>query len=618
MADTTAIRVDLTGAATPFRRFWRSTGFSPAELLLEPEMQQTLAYVGGVPRHGIEYLRVHYMLDLVTAERFGRYDWTRLDRALDVISEYRLKPFFELMGNPSYLFTDLNARDQVHHWRDFMAELAHRYRQRFGAEELRSWYFETWNEPDIWWTLGGETGFNNYYDACHEGLRAVEPEITLGGPGVARRIPPIFKSFLAHCDTGENVFTGERGVRLDFISVHEKGARKHAEDLTPNSLAICQHEMMAVDYVRQHHPRFAHLPFINNECDPQIGWHIHHTWHALPYFAGLAAKIIDQHQRLIIDNEGVDYPVLSNDNGFLGRWGNRTHLAYFGDKDIKAAQNEHLTDIGALDQRVAEPEPFELIKKPALSVMELLAWLGEERLSVSGDPLDPDRDGLGVIATRLSGGDPAILVYYSVDSFRRSGERPVRLTFDNVAPGVYALALFRIEDGRGDPYSVWETLDDLDKPGVEALAAMRAAQEPALAIEQIHVSAANPQATIKLDIALPGVALAVLARRGDEGPSMPRDLKLTAYAGLNGAVNTVLFWQTGGSDSLELFDVFWSESENGPYRVVNPAPLLSTVYLHSAGGEAGFYKVQARDVFGRVSPPSPAVPGIAAAPSAAR
>ncbi|MBX3541093.1 MAG: hypothetical protein KF735_25870, partial [Chelatococcus sp.] len=320
---------------------------------------------------------------------------------------------------------------------------------------------------------------------------------------------------------------------------------------------------------------------------------------------------------LLIDAEGVDYPVLSNDNGFLGRWGNRTHLAYFGDKDIKAAQSEHLTDIGALEKRIGEPEPFELIKKPALSVMELLAWLGEERLAVSGDPLDPDRDGLGVMATRLSGGDPAILVYNSVDSFRRSGERSVRLTFDNVAPGSYALALFRIEDGRGDPYSVWETLDDLDKPGFEALTAMRAAQEPALSIEQIHVSAAIRQATLTLDIALPGVALAVLARRGDKSPGAPRDLRLTSYAGLNGAVNTVLFWQSGGADSLELFDVLWSASENGPYRVVNSVALLSTVYLHTVGQEAGFYKVQARDVFGRVSPSSPAAPGIAAAPSAA-
>ena len=65
----TPIRVDLNGPARPWKRFWRSTGFSPAELLLEPEMQQALAHLGAVPNRGIEYLRVHYM---TLTEKDGR------------------------------------------------------------------------------------------------------------------------------------------------------------------------------------------------------------------------------------------------------------------------------------------------------------------------------------------------------------------------------------------------------------------------------------------------------------------------------------------------------------------------------------------------------------------
>ncbi len=115
--------IDAGSAGTPFNRFWRSTGFTPAELLLEPEMRQTLAYLGGVPNRGIEFLRVHYMLDLVTADRIGRYDWSLLDQAIDVMLEHRLRPFFELMGNPGRLFTDFSARTQAEQWRDFIAQL---------------------------------------------------------------------------------------------------------------------------------------------------------------------------------------------------------------------------------------------------------------------------------------------------------------------------------------------------------------------------------------------------------------------------------------------------------------------------------------------------------------
>ncbi|TCR67673.1 glycosyl hydrolase [Bosea sp. BK604] len=610
MPDTSRIRVDLSAPTQAFRRFWRSTGFSPGELLLEPEMQQTLAYVGGVPNRGIEYMRVHYMLDLVTATGFGSYDFSRLDAALDIMLGHRIRPFLELMGNPSYIYTDFNDVKQAHHWRDFITELAQRYRARYGAEELRQWYFETWNEPDIWWKLGGETGFNNYYDACSEALKAVDPELKLGGPGVARRIPPIFKSFLAHCDTGTNLFTGETGVRLDFISVHEKGARKHAEDLTPNSLSIVRHEMMAVDYVREHHPRFASLPFINNECDPQIGWHLYHTWHAMPYFAGLAAKIIDQHQRLMVDAEGVDYDILSNDNGFVGHWGHRTHLTYFGNRPVKPAQAEHKTDIAALEARRANPEPFELVKKPALSVMELFGLLSERRFRLDDQGLDPDRAGLGAIATAFGSEEErsgaSVLLYNSVDRIWRSGEAKVELDFAGLQPGAYALASFRIAHGKGDPFTIWEDLGAPDLPNPAELEAMRLAQEPALSVEHVQIGGATAGYTLPLDMPLPSVALVALVRREGEAPGAPSKLKARHFGGLNGRSNLVLFWEPAEHRSVQLFDVLWSGSENGPWQVINPVGLLSSVYLHPAEAK-GFYKVRARDLFGRISTESAAL-----------
>lgn len=49
MRERTRINVDASEAVRPFNRFWRGTGFSPAELLLEPEMRQMLAYIGGLP-----------------------------------------------------------------------------------------------------------------------------------------------------------------------------------------------------------------------------------------------------------------------------------------------------------------------------------------------------------------------------------------------------------------------------------------------------------------------------------------------------------------------------------------------------------------------------------------
>ena len=600
----TPIRVDLNGPARPWKRFWRSTGFSPAELLLEPEMQQELAHLGAVPNRGIEYLRVHYMLDLVKADRLGAYDWSLLDQALDAIVSHRLKPFFELMGNPGKLFTDLNQDAQVRHWRDLVEALARRCVERYGAEEVRSWYFETWNEPDIWWKLGGETGFNNYYDACSEGLKAVDPALRLGGPGVARRVPAIFRSFLAHCDTGTNWFTGETGVRLDFISVHEKGAVKHPEDLTPNTVGICRHEMEAVSYIREHHPRFASLPFINDECDPQIGWEHYHTWHAMPYFAGLIAKVIDQHQRLLVEAEGVDYDILSNDNGFLGRWGQRTHLAFFGARQFDAAQRDWVTDLAALADRRANPEPFDYVKKPGLTVMELLALLGDRRVDAPG-ALDPDRTGLGAMATPTEGG-AAILLYNSVDRLWRSGTSPVKLEVAGLSPGRYALGLFEIAQDKGDPFSVWETqaaatpthadqLAALSTPNAAQLAAMRQAQEPALTVREVEIGA-DGRLALDLELLLPSVALVVLAREdAAREAAAPSNIRVRRDRGLNGP-NQLLFWDPPAGEGVRLFDVLWSATETGLFEAVNPVRLLSTVYLHAA--DRGFYRIRTTDLAG--------------------
>src|SRR5918995_339443 len=88
-------------------KFWRCTGFTPAELLLLPEMRQTLSFLGAIPNRGLEFLRVHYLLDLVVGTRDGgriAYDWSLFDEALDTMIERGLRPFLEIMGNPSGLF----------------------------------------------------------------------------------------------------------------------------------------------------------------------------------------------------------------------------------------------------------------------------------------------------------------------------------------------------------------------------------------------------------------------------------------------------------------------------------------------------------------------------------
>lgn len=275
------VTVECGGEGRPFRHFWRSTGFSPAKLLLNADMRQQMVYAGSVPHGGIRYVRVHYLLELVRAEGLNTedpvHDWEPPDKALDVLVHNSLIPFFEIMGNPSGYFTDFTDDTQIRVFRRLVRDMALHYFERYGRDAVRTWYFETWNEPDGWWKQGNQAFFN-YYDACSEGLKDADPELRFGGPGTCRNLSDLFKALMAHCDTGTNYFTGEAGVRLDFISTHEKGAGSCSEDIDPSPMRIVDAERRTFEYLSRHHPRLAKLPMMNNECDPQVGWWDLHTW----------------------------------------------------------------------------------------------------------------------------------------------------------------------------------------------------------------------------------------------------------------------------------------------------------------------------------------------------
>ena len=56
-APSTRIAVWADRVVGSLPKFWRCTGFTPAELLLLPEMRQTLSFLGAIPNRGIEFVR---------------------------------------------------------------------------------------------------------------------------------------------------------------------------------------------------------------------------------------------------------------------------------------------------------------------------------------------------------------------------------------------------------------------------------------------------------------------------------------------------------------------------------------------------------------------------------
>jgi len=162
------------------------------------------------------------------------YDWSRIDKVYDTLHMAGLKPFVQLDFMPLALASDRSAstiwaykgngsppKDYAK-WRSLVAALASHLIERYGKEEVETWPFEVWNQPDIclWWRECYWTGtYDDYfhlYDYAVDGLKAVDQQLKVGGPVVA--LSRFVEPFLQHVTT-RNYAGSEKRVPLDFLDV---------------------------------------------------------------------------------------------------------------------------------------------------------------------------------------------------------------------------------------------------------------------------------------------------------------------------------------------------------------------------------------------------------------
>ncbi|XP_032347858.1 alpha-L-iduronidase isoform X2 [Camelus ferus] len=605
------VRVDAARALRPLRPFWRSTGFCPPlphsqadQYDLSWDQQLNLAYVGAVPHGGIQQVRTHWMLDLVTARRSAghglSYNFTHLDRYLDLLRENQLLPGFELMGSPSGHFIDFEDKQQVFEWKNLVSLLARRYIARYGLKHVSKWNFETWNEPDhhdfdnVSMTL---QGFLNYYDACSEGLRAASPALRLGGPGDSFHPPPgspLCWGLLGHCHNGTNFFTGEVGVRLDYISLHKKGAG--------SSIRILEQEVAVVGQIQRLFPKFTDTPIYNDEADPLVGWSLPQPWRADVTYAAMVVKVIAQHQNLLVANtsSAVRYALLSNDNAFLSY-----HPHPFSQRTLTARFQVNNT----------RPPHVQLLRKPVLTAMALLALLDGEQLwaevSQAGMVLDSNHT-VGVLASTHRPTGPAdtwratVLVYASNDTHAHPN-RSVTLTLrlHGVPPGPgLVFVTFYMDNWSCSPHREWQRLGRPVFPSVEQFQRMRAAEDPVAVTPRPFPT--SGQLTLSPELPLPSLLLVHVCARPQEPPGQVT--RLRALPLTRGQLLLVWSDVRVGSKCLWTYEIQFSP-DGGAYAPISRKPSTFNLFVFSPDGAvvSGSYRVRAVDYWARPGPFSSSV-----------
>ena len=222
------IEVDLKRAGAPVDRFFDfSVGSDYPGTLIRKDSQQQLKVVSD--ELGFRYVRFHAIFhDVLGTIRVENgktsYDWTKVDQLYDELLAMHIKPFVELGFTPKALSTSSNSifywKGNTSHpdpagWHDLMAAFIHHIEQRYGQQEVRSWFFEVWNEPNLsgFWEDADQKAYFALFDQTSNTIKGIDPMLRVGGPATAGAawIP----EFLAHVK--------QSGAAVDFVSTHTYG-----------------------------------------------------------------------------------------------------------------------------------------------------------------------------------------------------------------------------------------------------------------------------------------------------------------------------------------------------------------------------------------------------------
>jgi xylan 1,4-beta-xylosidase len=222
------IAIDVAQATKPLDRFFDfSIGSDFPGTLIRDDSQAQLKTT--VDELGFRYIRFHAifhdMLGTVRVENGKNvYDWTKIDKLYDNLLARKIKPFVELGFTPNAMKTSENKifywQGNTSHpvpgaWRDLVDAFIRHIEERYGKAEVRTWFFEVWNEPNLsgFWEGGDQKAYFELYDLTANTIKAIDPQLRVGGPSTAGAawVP----EFLDH--------VAQSGAPVDFITTHTYG-----------------------------------------------------------------------------------------------------------------------------------------------------------------------------------------------------------------------------------------------------------------------------------------------------------------------------------------------------------------------------------------------------------
>ena len=446
-------------------QFWKASGTDLLYHLAEKPSGQAL--LDRMERtNSCIYLRNHYALtghiregvevgiEVYSEDNDGNsvYDFSRVNRIYAEFVKRGLKPVVECdympkgltsrkidnaVGNDEGMSVKNAGPEDWSKWRDLLVAFTENLVNTFGAEEVRTWYFEVWNEPDGWKQHDIQT-FYKLYDVFVDAITSVDPKLKVGGPACYHE--SFLKNFLEHIVNGTNHVTGRKGTRIDFISYHIYGLSGGWLNNEPKIKPQVSRFSQSVLWLSRLISKYKSLK--------DVEFHIN-EWGMSSHFQKTVAKFPDLHYRnseesplFMVKMIDCLYAIEDNYNfptAMLLYWGG----AWEAEKDEFFMGHRTLTTAGN-------------IPKPIQTGYEMLAQLGSNRIEVKGTRIGERH---GIIATKSDDNEVRLIVYnYNETDDQLNVSDSIDVVISGLSDEVYGFKEYRMDRLNNNTYRSWQSM----------------------------------------------------------------------------------------------------------------------------------------------------------------
>lgn len=190
--DSRICEIDASETIGEVKGFGKAIVLGDAYSILQSDVQDQLKELQQVT--GIRYVKIWNILskDNCFLDKKG-YNFRKLDLVLDFMVENHMKPYLELGHKPTlFMYTpersvkEMEKEQKIYQYKIFeeiIKQLCTHLINRYGVEELESWYFEYWNDPQLN-MAEAEGKYYPYFEMIYRTLKEISPDIRVGGAGL--------------------------------------------------------------------------------------------------------------------------------------------------------------------------------------------------------------------------------------------------------------------------------------------------------------------------------------------------------------------------------------------------------------------------------------------------